>query len=244
MKIGIIVQARMGSQRLPGKVLLKVLGKTFLEYQLERLKQVNNAQQVIVATSIETSDNPIAELCNKLNIPTFRGSEHNVLSRYHEAAQTYNLDAIVRINGDCPLIDTKVVQDVIEFFLNSHDSYDYVSNILTPTFPTGMHTEVFSFQALHRALKEARAPEELEHVTPYIYRNPQSFRLFNIALPRDYSVWRVTLDYLEDQKVLEAIITNLYPLTPDFDMYDIVDFLQKNPSINQINSKISKKATV
>ena len=188
-RTALIVQARMGSSRLPGKVLLEVLGKTLLEYQIERLRLSREIDQIIIATTTLKMDNPIVSLCEKLGVA-------------------------------------------------------YVSNILSPTYPTGFHTEAFSINALEAAFENAHQAEEREHVTPYIYRNPQIFNLLNIAIDRDLSKIRLTIDYPEDFKVVTKIIEGLYPANPKFDMDDMLKFLDLNPEILKINSQFTKKATV
>ena len=240
----LIVQARMGSSRLPGKVLLEVLGKTLLEYQIERLRLSREIDQIIIATTILKMDDPIVSLCKELGVAYFRGSSDDVLSRYYEAGKISGADIVVRCNSDCPLIDAKVVDRVIRVFKDEAPLYDYVSNILRPTYPTGMHTEAFSINALEAAFEHAHQAEEREHVTPYIYRNPQAFNLLNIAIDRDLSKIRLTIDYPEDFQVVTKIIEGLYPANPKFDMDDMLKFIDLNPEILAINSQFTKKATV
>jgi len=153
MKVGIIVQARMTSTRLPGKVLRPVLGKPLLEYQIERLQRVRRADELIIATTTKDTDQPIVDLAERLGIKVFRGSEEDVLSRYFYAAQENDLDVVVRITSDCPLIDPVVIDRVISAFLDKTVNSDYVSNCLTRTFPRGMETEVFPFGLLETVQK-------------------------------------------------------------------------------------------
>ncbi|MDD2621248.1 MAG: glycosyltransferase family protein, partial [Syntrophomonadaceae bacterium] len=168
MQTVIIVQARMNSSRLPGKILKRVLDKTLLEYQLERLQRVKSADNLVVATTVNNSDDPVVELCKQLGVSYYRGSEEDVLSRYYYAAREYNAEALVRITADCPLIDPQVVDRVIAYYLRHMDSCDYVSNVSQRTYPRGMDTEVFTFSMLEEAHINALEISEQEHVTPYI----------------------------------------------------------------------------
>ena len=172
MNLGIIIQARMGSTRFPGKILKKIDNKSLLELQYRRLKNSKKAQQIIIATSDKKSDDCIEELCFQLNIKCFRGSESNVLDRYYQTAKYFNLDVIIRSNGDCPFIDPVQIDKIIDIWKLNYPKYDYISNILEESFPLGMHIEIFSIIALERALKESKIEEDLEHVTPFIIDGP------------------------------------------------------------------------
>ncbi|HBQ25201.1 MAG TPA: acylneuraminate cytidylyltransferase, partial [Syntrophomonas sp.] len=168
MKTIIIVQARMTSTRLPGKVLKEVLGKPLLEYQIERLRQVRLADELVIATTTNDTDQPIVELCEHLGGAYYRGSEEDVLSRYYEAATQFKADAVVRVTSDCSLIDPGVMDEVIGLYINNRDNYDYVSNTLERTYPRGLDTEVFSMAALEKAYKEAGEQPDREHVTLFM----------------------------------------------------------------------------
>ena len=148
MKTAAIIQARMGSTRLPGKVLKTVMGKTLLEYQIERVKEAQMIDQIIIATTMKKIDEPIVNLCERLGVDYFRGSEHDVLSRYFETATNFNIDVIVRITSDCPLIDPEIIDKVVSHYLNHREKLDYASNTLERTYPRGLDTEVFSYNAL------------------------------------------------------------------------------------------------
>jgi spore coat polysaccharide biosynthesis protein SpsF len=244
MKTALIVQARMGSSRLPGKVMLRVLGKTLIEYQVERLSRCSEVDELIIATTVQDLDDPIADLCKKLGVHVYRGSVEDVLSRYYEAAKISQANLVVRCNSDCPLIDHRVVDGVIRHFKEGFPAYDYASNILMPTYPTGMHTEVFTFQALKKAFNASVSPEEREHVTPFVYRNPKMFNLSNVKIDQDLSKIRLTIDYQEDYEVIKKVIEGLYPKNHDFNMWDIINFLNNNPEISKVNSHFEKKATI
>lgn len=234
----IIVQARMGSSRLPGKVLKKVLDKPLLEYQIERLKQVKLANDIVVATTTNPLDDPIIELCSSLDIRSYRGSEHDVLKRYYEVGSLYKAEVVVRITADCPIIDPSIIDQVIREFYHAFDSCDYVSNTLKRTFPRGMDTEVFSFAALRNAHHKAIDGADREHVTPFIYRNAQHVRC--VSYPEDLSFHRWTVDTVVDFILIEKILTHLYPQKKNFTMEDCVKFLNNNPSWKEINAKVEQ----
>lgn len=244
MKTVIIIQARMGSSRLPGKVLLSLEGKTILEHIISRLQRSQLADLVMVATSVKNIDQPIADLMSKVGIKCYRGDEHDVLSRYYFAAKEVGANTVVRCNGDCPLIDPDVVDKIISSYYDNNLNCDYVSNILEPTYPTGMHTEVFSFSALEKAYKEAIDPLEREHVTPYLYRNPNLFKLSNVCISENLSWHRWTLDFPEDLILISRIYAALYPNDICFGMSDILKLLTVNKDWSRINENIHKQATV
>jgi len=230
----------MGSTRLPGKVLKLIMNRPMLELQIERLRRVKKVDEVIVATTVNKIDEPIRELCRKLNCRYFSGSEDNVLSRYYAAAVKFNIDCIVRINADCPLVDPSVVSKIIAFYHENSDDFDYVSNILEPGYPVGLHTEVFSFNSLERACDYSTDQAEKEHVTPYIYRRPDEFRLKNIKTYCDFSRYRWTVDYIEDFELIKSVYENLYKSNKDFDMYDVIRFLEYNSQYLKLNENILK----
>ncbi|HSV31132.1 MAG TPA: glycosyltransferase family protein [Atribacteraceae bacterium] len=229
MKTVIIVQARMTSTRLPGKVLMEVRGKPLLEYQIERLSRVQLVDALVIATTVNDTDQPIVDLCRRLGISYFRGSEDDVLSRYYHAALEQAADTVVRITADCPLVDPTVVDDVIRFYRDHFPSYDYVANILERTYPRGMDTEVFSFQALEKAHHKAEAPYQREHVTPFINSQPQRFCLGNVRHHEDLSSHRWTVDTIEDFELVQRVIDMLYTISPFFSIRDIVRTLEKIP---------------
>lgn len=241
MKTVIIVQARMTSTRLPGKVLKQVLGKPLLEYQLERLKRVKNASEIVIATTTNETDQPIVEWCQHLGVAFFRGSEPDVLARYHDAAEAHKAEVIVRITSDCPLIDPEIVDRAIAHYLSHIDTLDYVSNGLELTYPRGMDVEVFSRRALDEANAEAMTQEEHEHVTPFIYHRPERYRLANIALPERQDHHRWTVDTVEDLELVSRIIRALYPTTPAFSLKDILSLLQQHPDWANLNVHIRQK---
>lgn len=241
MKVAAIIQARMSSTRLPGKVLIKVLGKTLLEYQIERIKRAKSISQIIVATTTKESDNPIVELCQKLSIPYYRGSEDDVLARYYETALTYNINAVVRLTSDCPLIDPNVIDSVVDYYLDNRSKVDYVSNTLIRTYPRGMDSEIMSFEALENAYNHAIEPAEREHVSAYLYRHPEQFRLANIQYKTNESHHRWTVDTPEDLLLIRKIITQLYLISPLFTFEEILELLKNHPDWSDINVHIEQK---
>jgi spore coat polysaccharide biosynthesis protein SpsF len=241
VKVAAIIQARMGSTRLPGKVLKKVLGKTLLDYQIERVKRAKTIDEIIIATTTKESDDPIAQICQKLSIPYYRGSEEDVLSRYYEAATKFNVDVVVRLTSDCPIIDPNIIDNVVEHYLENKDRYDYVSNTLTRTYPRGLDTEVMSYEVLKRVHEEAKELVYREHVTAYIYHHPDQFRLCNVSNEKNESKHRWTVDTEEDFELIEKIISKLYPENTYFNMDDVLKLIDENPTWIDINSHIEQK---
>lgn len=238
----IVVQARMGSTRLPGKVLKKILNKELLSYQLERLKRVKLADAIVVATTEAAKDEEIVKLTLKEKVSVFRGSEDDVLERTYKAAKEHQADVVVRITGDCPLIDPALVDKVIDYFLTVNPPCDYVSNTLKRTYPRGLDVEVFSFKGLEACYKNAKHPDEKEHVTPYFYRHPKEFALGNVASPLDLSKHRWTVDTLEDFELVTRMIMALYPKNREFTTEDILALLEKHPDWVEINSHVVQKS--
>lgn len=234
-----IVQARMKSTRLPKKVLMEVDGIPLLRYQIDRIKKSSLLKKIVVATSTEDSDDEIENFCKINKTEHFRGSENDVLSRYYECAKEFKADTIVRLTADCPLIDSSVIDLVLKTYLKN--SYDFVANTSPPkgcTYPEGMDVEVFSFQSLENAEKKTEKPSDREHVTHFFWNSPKLFSNFRCELDKDLSGYRITVDYKEDFVVVSSIIKSLYKKKPFFTMQDIVNFLDKNPDIKLINSRI------
>ncbi len=241
MKKVAIIQARMTSTRLPGKVLKEVLGKPLLAYQIERVKRSKLVDEIVIATTINETDIPIVNLCDKLGIKYYRGSEEDVLSRYYEAAVIAKADIIIRLTSDCPVIDPYVIDQVINYYLISNNNYDYVSNSLVRTFPRGMDTEVFSFEALVNAYYNAKKKYEREHVTPYIYQNTDKFQIANVENKSNESKYRWTVDTEEDFLLIKKIIEEQYKKNRNFTMVDILYTFQFHPKWIDINKHIEQK---
>ncbi|WEA39920.1 glycosyltransferase family protein [Lysinibacillus fusiformis] len=239
MRIVAIIQARMGSTRLPGKILKKVNGRPLLSYQLERLQQSNHINDLVIATTLNEKDDLIVEFCKKNNILWFRGSEKDVLARYYKTAKTFKADAIVRITSDCPIIDVQVVDKTIQYFVDNN--YEYVSNTVDRTYPRGLDTEAFTFEALEKAYKEAVMERDREHVTSYFYTNPDVFKISSVRNETDYSKYRWTVDTEEDFQLIKNIIEKLYNCNPNFTFHDTVKLMEANPDWFYINAHIEQK---
>lgn len=211
MKIGAIIQARTGSTRFPNKILKKILDKPALIRVLERVKKIKILDEIVVATTPLKKDDTIVKIVRGYDksIKIFRGSEMDVLDRYYQATLKFNLNIIIRITSDCPLIDPQISDLVVRKFLD--DKYDYCSNCLFRTFPLGLDTEVFSFRTLGRAWQDTTSNHDREHVTPYIRRHPDKFRIFNLKNSKNLSYLRWTLDYPEDLKFISQVYQELYP---------------------------------
>lgn len=231
-----ILQARISSTRLPGKVLKPILGVPMLQRQIERLCHVRLFDNLVVATSADDSDTPVAELCGELNIDCFRGSLDDVLDRYYRAVQSQAADTVVRLTGDCPLADPDVISGCIEYFLR-HD-YDYVSNCMERTYPVGLDVEVFRFDCLRQAWEDARLPSEREHVTPFIKNHPERFSIGHFRNHTDLSHHRWTVDEAEDFEFVSAVYRALYPGNSRFSMNDILKLLDEHPELTEINYHI------
>jgi len=244
-KTCVIIQARMGSTRLPGKIMKEICGKTILEHDVIRISQAKNIDNIIIATTIEKQDDVIENEAIRLGVKCFRGSESDVLSRYYLAAKEHEANIVVRITSDCPLYDGTLLQEMVEKFKNSE--CDYLSNCIERTYPRGLDTEIFSFSALERAHKEAKEEHEREHVTPYINGNSNSnnnadkFKLEDFVGDEDNSNLRWTLDTEEDLEFIEAIYGNLYEDNKLFTTSDILNLLNEKPELVEINAHIEQK---
>lgn len=233
-----IIQARMGSTRLPGKVMKMLGDRTVLGHVITRCKAILSIDQIIVATTVEEEDVKICEEALRYGVAVYRGSKDHVLSRYYEAAKQANADAVVRITSDCPLLDPLISDKVIQCFLN-HD-YDYVSSGLSGTFPRGLDTEVFSFNSLEQTFEQATKEYEFEHVTPYIYQHQEQFKVHAFTNKLDQSKYRLTLDTDEDWRLISRIYDELYHGSV-FYWEDIRELLEKKPELIKINSSVHQK---
>lgn len=235
--IGLIIQARMGSTRLPGKALKKVMEKPLLAYQIERLQAVSNIDKLVVATTPLQQDDPIIALCEEMQVAYHRASERDLLQRYLETAQRFDFQTIVRSTGDCPLIDPKIVEKGVELFNLSR--VDYLSNTLQRTYPRGMDVEIFSLKALEKA-DQCQDPVLREHVTPPFYLTDQ-FIVSQFTDDQDNSDLRLTVDTQEDFSLVEKIFESLYPEKRNFSLENILNLLKKHPDWVKINLQIKQK---
>jgi spore coat polysaccharide biosynthesis protein SpsF (cytidylyltransferase family) len=238
MNTVVFIQARVGSTRLPGKVLLPLMDKSVLEHTIERAQQTEDVDEVIVLTTFTETDLPIVELCGRKKVRVFCGSEEDVLDRFYRAAVLLDIHHIVRITADCPVIDPAVIRKVIREHLSA--GADYTTNTLTETYPDGQDVEVMTRESLIEAWEHANLASEREHVTPYIRNHPQRFVLHSVENKRDLSAKRWTLDTQEDYRFLQSVFQGLYPDNPFFGMSEIVDFLEKNEELEKINSAFER----
>lgn len=232
----------MTSTRLPGKALLPIAGRAMLSYQIERLRRACGHDVLVVATTVNATDDPIVDFCISESVRCTRGSELDVLRRYCDAAATVGADVVVRVTADCPLIDPDVVEDVIEVFSAARGSLDYVSNMLEPSYPYGMAVEVMSSRALREADAQATSPVDREHVTPFLYRNPQRYRLQSVRLDTDLSANRWTVDTAADFELVRRILEEIYPRRPDFRTSDVLALLEQHPQWRVVNQHVRQKA--
>jgi spore coat polysaccharide biosynthesis protein SpsF len=235
-----IVQARMGSTRLPGKVLLDLAGKPMLVRDMERIQRAKNIDDIVIATTKKSEDDKIISLCRDNGWNFFRGRENDVLDRYYQAAREYCAKTVVRITSDCPLIEPMIVDRIIEKFSVMTPKIDYVSNIFPiRTYPRGLDTEVMSFSALERCWKEEANPVSREHVTPYIHRHPDRFRISEVNNELDLSSMRWTVDSPEDM----AFACRIYEHFGDhyFSWTDVLSLLREQPELMEINKDILQK---
>ena len=224
-----LLQARTSSRRLPGKVLKPILGRPMLARQIERLRRARRLDKLVVATSTDTSDGPIAGLCATIHVHCFRGSLDDVLDRFYQAARSYAPRAVVRLTGDCPLADPEVIDQLIEKHVSG--GFDYTSNVVMRTYPDGLDAEVMEFHCLEDAWYEAKLPSEREHVTPFIRARHDRYRFGRLTQPRNLSHHRWVVDDPEDFAFVAAIYEALYPVKPAFTTADILDLLERRPDI-------------
>ncbi len=237
-KIATIIQARMDSTRLPNKVLSEIEGKSMLWHLVNRLKHAKKSSEIIIATTISEDDKKILDFAEENNLKSYAGSVNDVLDRYYQTALKYNIDVVVRITADCPLIDPQVFDEVIEAFLEN--DCDYASNTHPLTYPDGLDVEIFSFEALERAWKVAKLASEREHVTPYIWKNQDLFKQINIHNDEDLSYMRWTVDEKRDLQFVREVYKYLYPKKEIFLMEDILVLLKEKPELLRINSDITR----
>jgi|TARA_B100001971_G_scaffold214448_1_gene252000 spore coat polysaccharide biosynthesis protein SpsF len=235
METAIILQARLDSKRLPGKVLMKINGKTILEYTIKRLKKTSLSKNIIVATTKRDEDQKIIKVAKKMNCYTFRGSSNNVLDRYYKAASYYKVKNIARVCSDSPLIDPNIIDEVYFFYLKNN--YDYVSNKIFPSYPVGMGVEILNFQSLKKANRLAKNNYEKEHVTAYIYRRPKKFKIKNVGLKKKLLNYRLVLDYTEDFMLISNILKHFNKQRKDFTLKDIIKYIDGNLILKKINSQ-------
>lgn len=241
-KIATVVQARMSSSRLPFKVMMSLAGKPLLQRLIERINGSVLNGSVIVATSTEPSDDPIEKFCNDEGFRCYRGSLNDLLQRHLGAAESLNADFVLKIPSDVPLIDPDVINRVVHFFFKDPGKYDFLSNLHPPTYPDGNDVEIMTIEALRKANIEATRELEREHTTPYFWENPHLFRIGNVTWESgfDYSMsHRWTIDYEEDYLFIKTVYDELWSPVKHFSLIDILNLLERKPSIAAINRKFA-----
>lgn len=235
-----VIQARTGSSRLPGKIMLEAAGKPLLLHLLERVNRSALKGTIVVATTTEPDDDIIEDLCNNNGYSIYRGSTNDLLERHYKAAIKYSADVILKIPSDCPLIDPAIIDKIINYFLKNRRIFDYVSNLHPQSYPDGNDVEVFSFNALFKAHNEACKNYEREHTTPYIWNHTKKFRIGNLLWDTGMDLsksHRFVLDYYDDYKFIKSVYDLLYFKNPEFDLIDILDLLKLKPELAEINSR-------
>ncbi|NKQ38596.1 MAG: acylneuraminate cytidylyltransferase [Methanosarcinales archaeon] len=224
-----ILQARTSSTRLPRKVVMTIRGKSLLEYQIERIKLSEKIDKLVIATSTNSEDDIIVKIAKKCEVDYYRGDLNNVLERFYGVCKKYNPNAIVRLTGDCPLIDCQIIDDIIAIYKKNRN-YDLVVNTFNRTFPDGMDVELLSLDAFEQIYKNSKTKEEKEHVTHYIYTNPSNFKVFNYSYRSDFSHLRLTVDEIEDFELVSKIYRYFLPRI-DFSWLDIISLLTEHPEL-------------
>lgn len=245
-KVKIIVQARMGSTRLPNKALLKIGDKPMLQHVVNQIKKSKYVDEIIIATTTSKKDEKIVTFCKKNNLNYFRGSNQNVLNRYYHCSKKYSCDPVVRISSDCPFIDPYVIDKTVEIFFAK--SYDYVSNNIEKiknkwensicNFPQGMVIEICNFRSLEKAWKNARKPSEKEHVFPYVQFTPSKFKIFSFSHESDLSYIRCTVDKKQDLKFVREVWRRIPKSKKIIHISDIEKIIKKEPHLIEINNSI------
>jgi len=237
-KIVTIIQARIGSTRLPGKVLMPLAGKPLILRMYERVTFAKYAGEIVVAITEEENDDQLFKICQQNSIKVFRGHSFDLLDRHYKAAKKYHADAVIKIPSDCPLIDPEIIDKVIQYYISNGQKFDYVSNLHPPSYPDGNDVEVMSFETLENVWINAKKDFEREHTTPYIWENPDKFRIGNVFWETglDYSMThRFTIDYKEDYQFIKRVYDELYEKNNRFGLKNILLLLEKNPEIKKMN---------
>jgi len=233
-----ILQARVSSSRLPGKVLMPLCGKAMLSRQIERIRRSTSIQRLLVATSDDESDDAIEAICRAEGVECFRGSLNDVLDRFYQAALVMRPTHVVRLTGDCPLTDPALIDSLVEYYLKG--ACDYASNALEPTYPDGLDAEIFRFVCLAEAWREAKLPSQREHVTPFIYQQPERYKIGALRGSIDLSHMRWTVDEPADFEFISRIYDELYVLNPSFTTEDILHLLERRPDLMKLNTGIRR----
>ena len=239
-KIGCIILARTGSERLPNKVLLPVLGKPILYWLIKRIKKIRSIDKIILATTLNKSDDILVKFAIKNKIKFFRGSENNVVKRLYDAAKKFNLKNILEITGDCPIIDINIIEQLLDIY--KKNSVEYVNNCNYRSYPDGMDVQIFDLNALKKTIKQTKNKIELEHVGLYQMRNPKKFKTINMIAPKNlfFPLLGLTLDEKKDYILLKKIIEYFGKKNPYFTCEEIIRLLSHKKKWNKINSGVKR----
>jgi spore coat polysaccharide biosynthesis protein SpsF len=240
IKIVTIIQARMGSTRLPNKIMMPLAGEPLLLRIYQRVASAKFTGTIVIAATEEKIDDAIIKLCEENSINYFRGNSNDLLDRHYKCALKYKPEAVVKIPSDCPLIDYNVIDKVLKYYIDNRNHFDFVSNLHPQSYPDGNDVEVMSFNALKDAWQNAKLSFEREHTTPYFWENPDKFRIGNVMWEsgQDYSMkYRFTIDYNEDYLFIKAVYDELYHKNPLFTLDDILKLLKRKPEIKKLNEK-------
>ncbi|HNY71965.1 MAG TPA: glycosyltransferase family protein [Syntrophales bacterium] len=239
-RVNAIIEARMGSSRLPGKTMMEILGKPSIELLMERLRRARRITDIVMATTVNAEDDVIAAFCLDYGVKCFRGSSEDVLARVYHAAREHRTDVIVEVTGDCPLLDPWLIDACIDVFLKA--DYDYLSNFIEQSYPPGIDVQIFAFAALERMHRAAKEAKFREHVTLYILKNPELFKMHNVYAPPElhYPDWHLELDEYADYELIKAIYEHLYPKNPAFTTMDIIGLLKEHPEWLELNRQVKR----
>jgi len=239
-RVNAIIEARMGSTRLPGKTMMPIAGKPAIELLIERLHIAETIDSIVLATTTNPEDDVIEQFCRDRKVNCFRGSSDDVLNRVYNAAKSYKTDVVIEVTGDCPLLDPWLIDDCVRIFIESQ--YDYLSNFIEQSYPPGIDVQIFTFEVLEEMERLAKDPEYREHVTLYILKHPQQYRMHNIVAPPEltYPDWHLELDEFKDYELIKLIYENLYFKDPRFRTTDIIALLNSHPEWLAINRNVHR----
>ncbi len=239
-KVGCIILARTDSRRLPNKVLLPVLGKPILYWLVKRIKKIRSIDKIILATTLNKSDDILVKFAIKNKIKFFRGSENNVVKRLYDAAKKFNLKNILEITGDCPIIDINIIEQLLDIY--EKNSVEYVNNCNYRSYPDGMDVQIFDLNTLKKTIKQTKNKIELEHVGLYQMRNPKKFKIINIIAPKNlfFPLLGLTLDEKKDYILLKKIIEYFGKENPYFTCEEVIQLLNNKKEWNKINSEVRR----
>jgi spore coat polysaccharide biosynthesis protein SpsF len=243
-KIIAVIQGRMGSTRLPGKVLADIEGKPLIWHIFNRLQKISLISEVVISTTNQSTDKPLIEFAKKENIAYFAGSEDDIIDRIYKTGEKFSCDILVKINADCPLIDIKLIENGINLFLSSKNKPDLITNCVEETFPEGMQYSIFNFNVIKKIWLTLKESFWREYFYRFMIENKNNFSIINIKNEKDLSRLRWTVDYQEDLEFVKKIYSKLYSKNQFFGMNEILNLLDKNPEIRKINDKYSSKVGI